>query len=155
MNTEKIFLKKIDYSIIITAIVITAISWLYVFINYNDLPNEIPSHFNGKGIVDDYSEKYYLWIVLLVFTALQIFIYLIAKNTSIHNFQLKTKLANFRAIIIFKPLLAALLLFIVYAIIQSSKNNIIEYKFLLPTIIGLAIITLTIMFTIIYKNKKS
>ncbi|NVK51693.1 MAG: DUF1648 domain-containing protein [Flavobacteriaceae bacterium] len=155
MNTEKLDLKRIDYGIIFSAIATTLLAWVYVFVKYSKLPNQIPSHFNAKGIVDDYSEKYYLWIVLLVFSALQIFIYLIAKNTSIHNFRLKTKLANFRAIIVFTPLLGCLLLFIIHAIIQSSKGDFEYNSLIIPVIFGLTIITLIIMFSIILKSNKA
>jgi uncharacterized membrane protein len=155
MNTVKTSFKKTDYMIIISAVMITIVSWLYVLINYSGLPEKIPSHFNGKGIVDDYSEKYYLWIVLIAFSALQIFIFLLAKNTAVHNFQLKTKLANFRALAIFMPFLGFLLLFIIHAVIQSSTGNFEYNSLMTPVIFGLTIITLIIMFTIIFKNKKA
>lgn len=155
MNIEKTSFKKTDYTIIISTVTITIISWLYVLINYSRLPEKIPSHFNGKGIVDDYSEKYYLWIVLIAFSALQIFIFLLAKNTSFHNFQLKTKLANFRVLAIFMPFLGFLLLFIIHAIIQSSKGNFEYNSLITPVVFGLTIVTLIIMFSIIFKNKKA
>ncbi|MGB0892385.1 MAG: DUF1648 domain-containing protein [Flavobacteriaceae bacterium] len=151
----KITLNKTDIYILVSGIVITFISWCYVVFNYNDLPEQIPSHFNGKGIVDNYSSKLSLWVVLIIFTALQYFVFLLAKSTSLHNFQLKNKASNFRVVSILIPFLAIILSIIIYTIIQSAKNNLTNNNLILPFILILTVILLIVMFSLIYKNSKS
>lgn len=154
MKTQFNF-KKIDIGMLVASVLITLFCWLYVAINYSSLPAEIPSHFNEKGVVDAHSEKYFLWIVLAVFTGLQFLIYLIAKHTTMHNFQLKNTLSNFRAVAVFIPYLAILLCFILYSIIQSAKNNSGFSSLFIPLIIAITTIVLITMLLIIFKNKKS
>lgn len=152
---SKITLKKIDYNILFLGIVITLISWCYVAFSYRGLPEQIPSHFNAKGVADNYSDKTSLWVVLTLFTAFQYFVFLLAKHPSLHNFKLKNPSANFRAIIVFIPYLAAILFIIIYAIIQSAKNTFQYSNAILPSILTLSVVALIVMFSIIYKNSKS
>lgn len=155
MNTQnKIVFQNIDYIIIGVASLLTLFSWVYVIIEYPHLPSEIPSHFNYKGDIDAYGSKDILWIIGSIFTVLNIFLFFIAKATSVHNLQLKSKVANFRSAAVFMPYLSIVQCIALFAIIESAKGTFYYSAWILPTIIILTIITLIITCMIIYKNKK-
>jgi uncharacterized membrane protein len=49
---------------------------LYLMMVYPSLPAEVPTHFNAKGVADDWSAKWTLWIVI---GGMQLFLYLLMK----------------------------------------------------------------------------
>ena len=65
------------------------IIWLSVFVNYPDLPNEIPIHFNGRGQADAFGSKQSIWILMGVFSSIFIGIYILNKYPHLHNYTVK------------------------------------------------------------------
>lgn len=156
MTTNKnISFQAVDYIILGSAIAILLFSWIYSAMEYAELPDQIPSHFNSKGEADDYSGKAILWGMMALFTLLTGIIFLLAKNTALHNVRLKTKEANFRSVAIFMPFIASIQAIVVYTIVQTAKGPFEYSNWMLPLILGLTGVFLLIMFIIIYKNKKS
>lgn len=156
MSTNKnIAFKAIDYAIIGSAIIILLVSWIYAGMEYIDLPDQIPSHFNHKGEADGYGGKSVLWYLMSTFTVMTGILFLIAKNTSMHNVQLKTTGANFRSVAIFMPFLALIQAIAVFTIIESAKGTFSYSTWILPSILLLTAVFITLMFIIIRKNKKS
>lgn len=154
-KNNNISLQTIDYVIIGSAILLLLSSWIYIGVEYTGLPDQIPSHFNAKGEADDYSGKGILWMMTGTFTLITGAIFLIAKNTAMHNIRLKTKRANFRSVAIFMPFIAAIQAIIVYTIVQTAQGSFEYSKWMLPLIVTLTGVFLLIMFVIINKNKKS
>ena len=65
------------------------IIWLSVFVYYPDLPNEIPTHFNGRGQADAFGSKKSIWILMGVFSSIFIGIYILNKYPHLHNYTVK------------------------------------------------------------------
>jgi uncharacterized membrane protein len=66
-------LKQIAY-ILITGLI------LFTFYKYQNLPDQIPKHFNIKGEVDSYASKQLIWVVLSIFIGLNILLsYMMSK----------------------------------------------------------------------------
>ena len=65
------------------------IIWLSVFVYYPDLPNEIPTHFNGRGQADACGSKQSIWILMGVFSSIFIGIYILNKYPHLHNYTVK------------------------------------------------------------------
>lgn len=65
------------------------IIWLSVFVYYPDLPNEIPTHFNGRGQADAFGSKQSIWILMGVFSSIFIGIYILNKYPYLHNYTVK------------------------------------------------------------------
>ncbi len=65
------------------------IIWLNVFVYYPDLPNEIPTHFNGRGQADAFGSKQSIWILMGVFSSIFIGIYILNKYPHLHNYTVK------------------------------------------------------------------
>lgn len=137
MTTKNISLQTVDYIIVVSAIALLLFSWTYIAVEYADLPDQIPSHFNSKGEVDEYSGKGLLWGMTAMFTAMTIIIFMIAKNTAMHNVRLKTKEANFRSVAIFMPFIASIQAVAVYTIVQTAKGPFEYSRWMLPLILGL------------------
>lgn len=51
-----------------------------LYLNYDDIPEVIPTHINFKGEIDGHGNKIQLWIISLVNLFLIIIIYLVAKS---------------------------------------------------------------------------
>ncbi len=65
------------------------IIWLSVFVYYPDLPDEIPTHFNGRGQADAFGSKQTIWILMGVFSSIFIGIYILNKYPHLHNYTVK------------------------------------------------------------------
>lgn len=156
MTTNKnIEFKTIDYVIVGTTALLLLFSWIYAGMEYANLPETIPSHFNHKGEVDGYSGKSIIWIVSGIFTVLTLGVFFLAKSPSVHNVQLKTKEANFRSVAIFMPFIAAIQAVAVYSMIKEAQETFEYSGWILPLILILTALCLVLMFVIISKNKKS
>ena len=152
---NKIEYSGIDYIIIGSTVMLTVLAIVYTILEYSSLPEEIPLHFNASGDIDGYGNKNTLWYVIGILTATTIGLFFMAKATSIHNIQLKTKTANFRLIAMYMPFLGLMQLIIVYSIIESAKGTFIYSKWILPIILVITAIFLVITFVFIKKNKET
>ncbi len=145
----------IDYLILGATFFLFLASLIYIGMEYSNLPETVPSHFNAQGEVDSYESKSILWIVTGIFGVVAVGLYFLAKSTSVHNIQLRSKEANFRSIAVFMPFIALVNSIVVYSIIQSAKGPFSFSKWILPLLLVITIIFLIIMFRILYTNKKS
>ncbi len=64
--------------------------WILTLVNYSDLPDTIPTHFNGAGKVDNYSGKATLFMLPIIATLA--YIGLTVLNNYPHIFNYPTKL---------------------------------------------------------------
>lgn len=151
--SKEIEYKGIDYIIIGVSVLLTTLSFVYASIEYSDLPNQIPTHFNGSGEIDGHGDKSTIWYLIGLFTTLTIGLFFLAKNTSFHKRQLKTKTANFRSMAIFMPFMSLIHVIAVYSMIESAKGTFNYSKWILPVILVITAIFITLMFIIIRKNK--
>lgn len=73
--------QKIFFAIAASVLVF---SWIYTFVKLSELPDQIPSHWNSAGQIDDYSSKYILLMFPIFSLALSLLFQVICKYP--HNF---------------------------------------------------------------------
>jgi len=62
-----------------------------LYLNYSDIPETIPTHFNFKGEIDSYGNKIQLWVASGVNLILLLALYLVAKFPKYWNIPFKPK----------------------------------------------------------------
>jgi uncharacterized membrane protein len=68
--------------------------WILVLVNFNDLPQRIPTHFNGAGVADDYGGKNTIIILPILGTILFLAITYINQFPHIFNYLSKITQEN-------------------------------------------------------------
>jgi uncharacterized membrane protein len=68
--------------------------WILVLVNYNDLPESIPTHFNGAGVADDFGRKNTIIILPILGTILFLAITYINQFPHIFNYLSKITQEN-------------------------------------------------------------
>lgn len=105
--------------------------WSMTIISYNQLPDVIPTHFNLKGEVNGYGEKWMIWllasittILFLVMTYLNKFphrfnyLTVITKDNALRQYTIATRMIRF-----LKILMVAIFLLTTYQTIKQSNKN--------------------------------
>lgn len=148
----------LDYILIATIAFILISSWIYVIINYNNLPNIIATHFDELGKPNGYGNKNNIWVVIIIFSLLSIgaileskhqrFINILKRNTSLSEEESNLKIMLYTAI-----LLASISSLIIYSMIQASLVKNFEMPLIVPIIISLVIFYLIAVFYQKFKNK--
>jgi len=72
--------------------------WLSVILNYFDLPDQIPIHFNGVGKADDYRGKNSIFIFPIICTFLFLLVSLRGKNPEDFSYKVKITEENREAL---------------------------------------------------------
>jgi uncharacterized membrane protein len=68
--------------------------WAYCFIVYNRAPESVPSHFNGSGMADDYSDKLILFVMPVIATVLFVGMTILNKYPHLFNYPFEITKAN-------------------------------------------------------------
>ncbi len=79
-------LTKADKVIEMIGYIILLIFWITIIVSYNNLPEQIPIHYNGIGEVDNYSKKSSIFLLPIIGTFLFIILTLISKNPENFNY---------------------------------------------------------------------
>lgn len=151
-----------SFDIIIECISITIIllMWIYIILEYSQLPDVIASHFNSKGIADDYNSKIIIWIIPSIATGIYILLFIINRYPHIHNYMVNITIENAyknykfstRILRIVNLFTVSLMMYVAYFIVESAKEvQITMSNLLLPIIIGFSILLPVIIF--IYQRK--
>ena len=102
------------------------------FFYYDQLPDQIPSHFNGKGEPDAFSKKSSIWMLPIIGTAIFLFLHYLARIKDLRvNYPKKLspeqehrKIGLARQLLhTLKIILPAIFLFIVYRTIQTALGH--------------------------------
>lgn len=133
MDRPKIIVEKsgIDYLMEILGILIIIAMFIYNIINYSNLPERIPSHFDVEGNVDSYGDKATIWILPVISLLLFISLYLINKYPHLFNYPVEITVNNAkeqylkatRLIRYLNTLIAFIFAFINYKTIQIALGN--------------------------------
>ncbi|KPD09019.1 hypothetical protein AM501_06725 [Aneurinibacillus migulanus] len=67
-------------------LLICAISLSYILMNWSSFPDLVPSHYNALGEPDDWSNKWFIFVPLLIGFVLWIGMYFLEKNPHLHNY---------------------------------------------------------------------
>ena len=63
--------------------------WGFTLIHFNDLPEEIPIHYNAKGVPDGYDTRIHIWGLPLIATLLFLLLNGLQKRTGIQPIELQ------------------------------------------------------------------
>ncbi|TQI71102.1 uncharacterized protein DUF1648 [Gramella sp. Hel_I_59] len=152
---------KTDKILDITSWLFLLIIWLITVIFYQNLPNEIPTHFNYQGMADNFGNRKEIFILPILATVLNIALTFLSKFLNSSNFLNKrkdfqdSKVIN-KIIRFFKVAIPLIFGLIIYHTIEIAKNksNGLGYWLLILTIIIINIPNLYyIIISIIKKNK--
>ncbi|MCK8480195.1 DUF1648 domain-containing protein [Psychroserpens algicola] len=145
----KVPLETIDIILDLISITLLILMIVYVAMSYQELPEIIPSHFNGKGEVDGHSEKSMLWLLPGISVAMFIGLFILNKYPHLHNYMVniteENALKNYRfstRILRITNVFMALLFFVIsYSMIQGAKNEGFELgSWFFPVVIGFSIL---------------
>lgn len=158
-NLNKITFSNLDTIVVYSSIILLIVSWLYVIVSYNDLPETIVLHFNGAGEPDGYSNKNSVWFSPILFTALTFLMLYGAKNPIQFDIshQINTKkqaVASSKTLLFAALLLSFVLLMIVYSTVNASIPNANNYKWVFRALIISIVIYLVLVFSINLKLRK-
>lgn len=120
--TDK-FLEISGWSVLLT-------TWIMVILNYGDLPDTIPIHYNAEGVIDGYGNKSFIWKLPLISSLLfigmtilnmfpHIFNYLteITEKNALNQYTIATRMMRY-----FKFIIAVLFGFLVFKTVQTTDG---------------------------------
>lgn len=123
--------------------------WGFVLLNYSNVPETIPLHFDAQGNADNFGTKQNIWLMMGIMTFLFLGIYILGKYPHLHNYTVSiTKdnaLKNYRfstRILRIVNLLDLLLFsYIVSSIMTVNKENMLQLgNWFLPIVFGGSVI---------------
>lgn len=153
-------LEPLDLIIDLTSIMIYALMIIYTVINYSDLAETIPTHFNASGEADGFGDKTSVWILPVIGIVTYSFLFVLNKYPHAHNYMVNitedNAFKNYRLsarLVRFTNLFLAILFALIhYVSIEKGKGNAIELgSWFTPIIIGVSIISP--LFIIVYQQK--
>lgn len=63
--------------------------WGFTLIHFNDLPQEIPIHYNAKGIADDFASRIHIWGLPIIASVLFALLNRLEKRTGIQKIEVQ------------------------------------------------------------------
>src|SRR5690606_34233705 len=96
----KVPLEPIDIVVEVISMTILVLMTIYTIIEYKNLPESIPTHFNAKGVADDFSDKSMIWGLPILGVVMYVGLFIINKFPHIHNYMVniteENALKNYR-----------------------------------------------------------
>ena len=156
----KMPLEPIDVLAEMITLSVLALMIVYIFIIYHDLPETIPTHFNGEGEENGFGNKSMIWLLPGIGAILYIAFSILNRFPHIHNYNInitkENALKNYRfsSRILRFTLVFVMLLFvgIAYDIVSyvNGQGNVFGNWFVTVIIVLSLILPI---FIIIYKKK--
>jgi len=160
MNKQNnILFSTFDYIIIATSGFLLLFSWLYVIIEYPNLPERIAVHFDAAGNPNGHNKKHAIWLSPIIFTALTVGLIFGAKNPKLLDFSNKIKnlqdeISQSKILLFSSLLLSSILCIIVFSMIKTSTNKTINMSWILPSLLTFIGIYLSVIFYYYLKTLK-
>ncbi|WP_296314368.1 DUF1648 domain-containing protein [Winogradskyella sp. UBA3174] len=164
MNAErpklKIPFQTIDIVIELASITVLILMWIHLILEFANLPDSVPSHFNAAGEPDNYSGKGFLWFLPALATVMYIGLFILNRFPHLHNYKvniteentLKQYRFSTRILRIVNFLCALILAYINYQIIIGAQNNASDLGVgFLITVVGVSV--LLPVFIYVYQQK--
>ena len=151
----KVPFEGLDVFLELASITLLLLMWIYVIMEYPDLPETIASHFNIKGEADDYANKLYLLFLPLLSTCLYIALFVLNKYPHVHNYMVniteENALKNYRfstrILRIVNTLIVIMFVYIIYYIVQSAKENELQFSsWFAAIVIGVSLLLPLVIF---------
>ncbi|MEM5565553.1 DUF1648 domain-containing protein [Psychroserpens sp. AS72] len=156
----KVPFEPLDIVVDLISVTLYILMIVYTVINYGDLADTIPTHFNGKGEADGFGDKVYVWILPIIGVFTFVLLFVLNKYPHIHNYMVniteENALKNYRfstRIIRFTNLFVAIIFACIqYMMVEQGKGNTTEFgSWFLYSIIGISVILPIFLF--IYQRK--
>ena len=167
MNTKRPKLKvpfqNIDIVIELASITILLLMWMHLIMDYSNLPEIIPSHFNAKGQPDDFNNKTFLWFLPLLSTVMYVGLFVLNRFPHLHNYMVNITEDNAmtqyrfstRILRVVNFLCVLMFAYINYHIIVGAKNNASELGLgFTITVVSVSIVLPIFIFVYQQKLKK-
>ncbi len=127
----KVPFQSIDAVIILASLVILLLMWIHLIMEYSNLPQSVPSHFNVAGQPNDYSNKAFLWFLPILATVTYVGLIMLNRFPHLHNYMVNITEENVlrqyrfstRVLRIVNFLCVLMFGYINYQIIIGAKNN--------------------------------
>ncbi|MBT8271036.1 MAG: DUF1648 domain-containing protein [Bacteroidia bacterium] len=163
MDRPKINLpyEQIDILFEMLNITLLLLIWGYTFSNFFDLPDTIPTHFNGQGEPDAYGGKGTIFILPLIATALFFLMFILNRFPHMHNYLAEITRENalayyrlstraLRAINLYCLLLFAVLIYDIIAMANGGDATFMG----LPLMLVSFIVPIIIVIYIVVQQKR-
>ena len=115
------FKKKIPF------IAVALLPFVYLAYIWNELPKEVPMHWNASGEIDRWGDKSELFMMLFMLTGITYFVFLIIPyidpKQKLQN--MDNKLNNLRLILAL--FMSALAIYILYSVQQKTSNPVLIF----------------------------
>ena len=145
----KVPFEGFDVVLELISITLLILMWIYLIVEYPDLPKTVASHFNAEGQADGYSNKSYLWFIPIVSTVLYVGLFMINKFPHTHNYMVniteENALKNYRfstrIVRVVNTLTVIMFAYIIYYIVQNAKEHNIQFSpWFVPFVISFSIL---------------
>jgi uncharacterized membrane protein len=156
----KVPLQQLDIILELITISLLLTTCAYTIVQYSNLPETVPTHFNAAGEADDFGHKSSIFIIPGIGIALYLLLFILNKYPHMHNYMVniteENALKNYRfsnRVLRFVNLFcAALMAYITYIIVKSSEGQEFTIgQWFLPVIIGSSVVLPIVLF--IYMRK--
>ena len=123
----KLKLKRVDYVLeALTLVFLTGI-WVYTFLTFNSLPEEIPVHYDLQGTADRYAGKQEIWKLPVIATVICLAIFILNRFPHIFNYPgeitIQNAERNYSAATRMLRVLNCLCVLVFLVIVFSSAGN--------------------------------
>lgn len=153
--------EQVDIAMELIGITLLLGIWLFPLLNYSELPESIPLHFNAQGDADDFGSKMTIWILPGIATVTFFLLFILNKFPHLHNYMVniteENALINYRIstrllrfINMFCMIIFGAIIYDIVSISKGSQPKILNIWFLSVTII---IPIIAAVITIRYQNK--
>jgi uncharacterized membrane protein len=152
---------KLDWAFEIITFLCISWTWIYCFISYSTLPDNIPVHYNELGFPNGYGSKDTLWLIPCIVTVVVIALFFLNKYPHLFNYTVNITEQNAfkqykmstRLLRIISMNVAALFSYIVYKEVEGATTGYSRLDWWFIPLLLASIITPTI-WTIISSSKK-
>jgi uncharacterized membrane protein len=113
------------------AFISLALLWIYTIINYIQLPDKIPTHFNVKGVVDGFGRKTTLWFLPVVATIMVVGLTFLSRIPHQFNYLVKITPDNafqqysnaVKMMRYLKLAIVGIFFFIIYSVVKNAQSE--------------------------------
>ncbi len=141
--------EPLDIIIDLVSLTLLIVMVIYTIMNYSELSETIPTHFNASGEADGYGDKRFIWLLPSIGVVMFILLSTVNRYPHLHNYMVniteENALKNYRfstRIVRFTNLFIAILFVgIQYVMVEQGKGNDISLSgWFTPVIIGFSIV---------------
>lgn len=123
---------KIDLTLETIGVLGLMVTFLLLILNYNDLPEIMPGHFNAAGQPDGFGNKAIIWALPGVALALYILLTIVLRYPHVFNYPMEITAENaerqYRNAVmmvrVLKTIMVVIFSYLTYAVIQNGLGKI-------------------------------